>query len=195
LLGPAIELWPGRLAGAYALRNLSLFARFQFGVNHQKVTKENMDVGATTFSGAMEVSVRQKWIFGEIVGTELSAGYVRDQVEFNAANDMVLLQVPSADYHSIRVGARVSLAKPIEPYLSIENRIVLSGGNLESRAAGTKESGYALAAGVAGHFGPLAARVEGSLAQYSWDFDVTSGMPPSATDKLYGVLFVVGYQY
>lgn len=202
VLGPAVELWPGRLAGVHLLRNTSLFGRLQFGLKHQKVTRDNMgtveDVGAETFSGAMEISVRQKWIFGEVVGVEASAGYVRDQLEFNAVNDMALMQVPSADYRSIRIGARVSLARPIEPYLSAENRVVLSGGELAKRADNASASGYALAAGVNAKLGPVGLRAEGSVAKYSWTYTSDSGTPPvanGASDRLFVLMFVLGYQY
>ncbi len=202
VLGPAVELWPGRLAGVHLLRNTSLFGRLQFGLKHQKVTRDNMgtveDVGAETFSGAMEISLRQKWIFGELVGLEASAGYVRDQLEFNAINDTALMQVPSADYRSIRLGARVSLARPIEPYLSVENRVVLSGGELEKRADNASASGYAVAAGVNTKVGPMGVRVEGSIAKYSWTYTSDSATPPvaaGASDRLFGLMFVLGYQY
>jgi hypothetical protein len=202
VLGPAVELWPGRLAGVHLLRNTSLFARVQFGLKHQEVTREDMGmvvpVGAETLSGAIEVSLRQKWIFGELVGIEASAGYVRDQLTFNADNAMALMQVPSADYKSIRLGARVSIARPIEPYLSIENRVVLSGGELSKRADNADASGYALAAGVNANLGPLGVRVEGSLAKYSWTYTSDDATPPpadGASDKLFGLMFIVGYQY
>lgn len=201
LLGPAVELWPGRLAGVHVLRNLSLFARLQFALTHQKVTRQNNgmleDVGAETFWGALELSLRQKWVFGGVLGVEASVGYARDQLEFNAINDTVLMQVPSADYKTVRIGARVSIAKPVEPYLSAENRIVLSGGNLATRADGAETSGYRLAAGLVTKLGPLGARVEGALGKYSWTFTDTSGAgtPNGASDKLFAISFQLGYQY
>lgn len=202
LLGPAVELWPGRMAGVHLLRGLSLFGTVQFSVTHQKVTRDNMgtpeDVGAETFWGALELSLRHKWIFGDLVGVEASGGYVRDQVQFNAINDTVLMQVPSADYRSIRLGARVSLARPIEPYLSIENRVVLSGGDLANRADNATTSGYALAGGINAAFGPLGVRAEASLANYSWKYSSNSATPPiasGATDRLIAIMLLVGYQY
>jgi hypothetical protein len=202
VVGPAVELWPGRMAGVHLLRGLSLFARVQFAVTHPKVTRDNMgtveEVGAETFWGGLEVSLRHKWIFGDLVGVEASMGYVRDQVEFNAINDTILMQVPSADYRSIRIGARVSLARPIEPYLSIENRVVLSGGELENRADNATTSGYALAGGINAKLGPLGVRAEASLAKYSWTYTSNSSTPPAAdgaSDKLIAIMFVVGYQY
>jgi hypothetical protein len=92
----------------------------------------------------------------------------------------------------------VSIARPIEPYLSFENRIVLSGGELEKRAENAKASGYALAAGVNAKLGPLGARVEASLAQYSWEYSSDSGTAPAAdgaSDRLIAILILLGYQY
>src|SRR6185503_7986915 len=36
LLGPAVEVWPGRLLGVKQLRGLSVFARYQFSVVGQE---------------------------------------------------------------------------------------------------------------------------------------------------------------
>jgi len=202
LVGPAVELWPGRMAGMQLLRGLSLFARLQFAVVHQKVTRDNMgtpeDVGAETFWGAFEVSLRHKWVFGDLVGVEANAGFIRDQVAFNAINQTTLAMVPSADYRSIRIGARVSLARPIEPYVSVENRVVLSGGELEKRADNAEVSGYALAGGVNAAFGPVAVRAEASVTKYNWKYSSNSATPPIASgadDRLIAIKFLVGYQY
>lgn len=202
VLGPAVELWPGRMLGVHVLRGLSLFGRVQFSLGHQKVTRNNMgtveDVGAETFWGALEVSLRNKWTFGDLVGVEASAGYVRDQVEFNAINSTVLMQVPSADYRSIRLGVRASVVGTVEPYVSAENRVVLSGGELANRADRAETSGFRLAAGALTKLGPLGARVEGSYAKYSWTFASDTATPPpapGASDKLFYISFVLGYQY
>jgi hypothetical protein len=108
----------------------------------------------------------------------------------------VLMQVPSADYRSLRLGVRASVVGKIEPYLAAEGRIVLSGGNLGTRADSASASGYKFAGGLATKLGPLAARAEASATQYTWTFDnVTTTLPPGATDKIFWISFVVGYQY
>jgi hypothetical protein len=200
VIGPAVALWPGRLLGVHLLRNLSLFGRAQFSVNHQTVTRQmngmTVAVGAETVWGASELSLRNRWTFSTI-GLEAGVGFVRDQVGF-AANDAVLMQVPSADYRSIRIGVRASLVGSVEPYVSAENRIVLSGGQLADRADNADASGYRFAAGLATTLGPFGARAEGSYAQYSWTFSNVGTAPPpapAATDKIFWISFVLGYQY
>lgn len=199
LLGPAVELWPGRMLGVDVLRGLSLFARVQFGLASQDVRRVNNseEVGASTLWGAIEVSLRHKWVFAERLGVEVSGGFARDQVEFNAVSQSALMEVPSADYRSVRLGARASLVGSIEPFVAAENRFVLSGGNLATRADNAETSGYRLAAGLATKLGPLGARVEGSYTQYTWAFDNLATLPAvqSASDKLFFIAFVLGYQY
>ncbi len=187
VLGPAVEVWPGRLLGVTPLRGLSLFARVQFGINSQKVTRENMgtvtDVGASTLWGAIEVSVRQKFIVGGSFGAEVSAGFVRDQVEFNADNQTAFDMVPSADYKSIRIGARLSYVAKFEPYLGGEYRSVMSSGDLGARADQSTTSGYAMRAGVRTRFGSIGARAEFSYAKYTWQFESSGAMPvPQGAD-------------
>jgi hypothetical protein len=201
LLGPAIELWPGRMLGVNALRGLSLFGRFQFAVTHQQVTRESMgivtDVGAATFYGALEVSLRQKWVFGSI-GLEASAGYIRDQVEFSADNSTVLDMVPSADYKSLRIGGRISYVAAFEPYVAAENRIVLDGGELATRADRADASGYGVSFGVRTKLGPLGARAQFAYSKYSWTFSNTTTAavaPPGASDTIMWLSFLVGYDY
>ncbi len=201
VLGPAVELWPGRMLGVKPLRGLSLFARFQFAVTHQQVTRESMgmvtDVGASTFWGALEVSLRQKWVFGSI-GLEVSGGYVRDQLEFSADNATVLDMVPSADYKSLRIGGKVSYVAAFEPYIAAENRIVLDGGELANRADSADASGYGFKLGVRTKLGPVGARAEFAYAKYSWTFSNTStttAPPPGATDTIMWLSILAGYDY
>ncbi len=201
LLGPAVELWPGRMLGVKPLRGLSLFGRFQFAITHQQVTRESMgmvtDVGAATFYGALEVSLRQKWMLGSL-GLEVSTGYIRDQVEFSADNATVLDMVPSADYKSLRIGGRISYVAAIEPFISAENRIVLDGGELASRADKADASGFGVAVGARTKLGPLGARVQFAYAKYSWTFSNTTSTatpPPGATDTIMWLSFLVGYDY
>jgi len=195
ILGPAVELWPGRFAGIRALRGLSLFARVQFAATHQKVTRETngMAVGAETLWGGLEVSLRQTWHFGAF-GVQGNEGFMRDQVQFNADTVSALAMVPSADYKALRIGARVSYALGrVEPYVGAENRIVFSGGELEKRGNGAKATGYRAAIGAMTKLGPLGARVELSLGKYSWSYSGTG--PSGARDKITYLSFLLGYQY
>lgn len=198
VIGPAVELWPGRLVGSHFLRGLSVYARVQFGVNAQEVTRTNNgmieNVGAQTLWGAIEASVRHKWVFADVFGLEASGGFIRDQAEFNATSQSVLDMVPSADYKSIRIGARLSYVAKFEPYLLGENRVVLDGGELANRGDSAKPSGFRVAAGLKTMFGPIAARAEFSYAGYTWTYANNSGSsPPGASDTIMWLGFSLGY--
>ena len=60
-------------------------------------------------------------------------------------------------------------------------------------------TGYKVAAGLAAKLGPIGGRFEGSMSSYTWKFrnDNTPSPPPApgATDKIYWISFVLGYQY
>jgi hypothetical protein len=105
--------------------------------------------------------------------------------------------VPSADYRSLRIGARVSYALgKVEPYVGAENRVVFSGGDLANRGDSSDTSGYRAGLGARAKLGPLGARVELSYGKYTWTYSnsVTTG-PSGATDKITYLSFLVGYDY
>jgi hypothetical protein len=200
MAGPMIELWPAELFHLHHLRGLSLFGRIEFGLNHQAVVDQmNQPIGPSTFWGSFEASVRYKWVIHDLVGIEANVGYTRDQLQFNAASTAQLSMLPVADYRSIEVGGRATLVLGgFEPYLSFENRIVLSGGELETRFLTASASGVRGAIGFAARLGPLAARVEGSALQYHWTFtsDGTSNaMIDGATDRILMVSVLLGLTY
>jgi hypothetical protein len=152
-----------------------------------------MSVGADTLWGGIEVSVRQTWHFGAL-GVQASGGFVRDQVQFNADTVSALMAVPSADYKSLRVGARLSyLVGRVEPYVSVEDRVVFSGGELAKRGDSAKTSGYRAGIGARVAFGHIGARAEASYGKYSWTY--TGSGPSGATDKITYLSFLVDYAY
>lgn len=201
VLGPAIEVWPGRLLGVAPLRGLSLFAKVQFGVSPQQVTRETngqvTDVGASTVTGAIEVSLRQKFVIGGGFGIEASAGFNRDQLQFNADNQTALDMVPAADYRSLRFGARLSYVATFEPYVGGEYRSVMSGGELATRADQATTSGFAVRAGVKTSFGNIGVRGEFVYSKYTWAFASTGAMPfpRGADDTLMWLGFFAGYGF
>ena len=198
LAGPELELWPAEALHAQHLRGLSLFGRIEFGLNHQQVTNTmNQTVGASTFWGSIEALLRYRWTIADLVGIEVGAGYARDQMQFNSTDAMQLKMLPVADYSSIEIGGRISLALgAVEPYLSYENRLVLSGGDLATRFTSASPSGIRGAVGLAIQAGPLTARVEGSILQYNWSIrDETNGMITGAIDRVIEVTTMVGLKY
>ena len=196
--GPAIELWPAELLHSTHLRGLSLFLRAEFKVNSLDV-KDGMTGAtlATTSWNSFEASLRQRWQT-DAFGVEVSGGYVRDMIQYDG-DEASLMMLPSADYQSIRIGARAYLRSGhLEPYLAAETRLVLAGGSLQDNFRNASATGLRGAAGVEATFGAIFTRVEGSYLQYSWTYptDVTPPQPATgASDKIFGFSISAGYQY
>jgi hypothetical protein len=201
LVGPYVEIWPATLLGLGALRGLAVIGRYGYGVNPQIVLrKDNTATSATTFWQVIEASARYRWTLGGKGTFEVGGGWVRDQYQFNGEEDDLAL-VPDADYQSVRLGVRGSvLVGPMfEPYIGVENRIVLSGGALEQRFdAGATANGLRAILGFGLKLGPLAGRVEGSLTQYTWTFKNDGTKMYSAdggTDSIKYVSAFLGYAF
>ena len=109
--------------------------------------------------------------------------------------------MPDADYRSIRIGVRGSLlVGSIEPYLAIENRIVMSGGKvIEDRfSLGASATGLRGALGFAARLGSFAARLEGSLTRYAWTFKFNTMdefKADGASDSIIMISAALGYEY
>ena len=198
LLGPAVEVWPGRLLGVKQLRGLSVFARYQFSVVGQEVTDADDKLIAVSKWSSLELSVRERLQFGSI-GVEFGGGYVKDRFHFDA-NQMNFDSMPEIDYQAVRIGGKLLYsAGSVEPYIGGEFRIVMSGGEIDNRFAVANATAVRGALGLAAKFGSIAARLEGSLMNYSWAFD-NQGMASdwnaqSASDSIMGVSFVLGYSF
>lgn len=200
IAGPAIELWPAELLRLGHLRGLSLFVRFQFGLNHQVLSATDamgntMPAGAQTTWSSLEASIRHRWVVADMVAIEASGGFVRDQLGFQTDNETVHQTVPDADYKSIRIGARLALTGTVAPYIAGENRIVLSGGYLATQYMDAKASGLHGAAGLMLHMGALTAKAEAELTSYSWTFSQQDPNADGASDKVFGFAALIGYQY
>jgi len=201
LAGLQLELWPGTLAGVKALRGLALVGRFQYGLNSQTVISDanNSALGAKTFWTSLEVSVRQQFIFVNKIVAEIGVGYTGDQHQFEGL-ETDIAKVPDAYYQSVKIGGRLAvLVGNLEPYLGIENRIVMSAGPLAKRfetTGGADISGFRGALGVGMKLGKLVGRFEGSLTRYSWTI-VDNGMTDTdgATDSIKQVSITFGYAY
>jgi hypothetical protein len=201
MLGPALELWPGRMAGVHVLRGLSLFARFQFPVAGQTVTQQmGNDLMGTvkTKWSSYEVSLRQRWVFGGF-GVEASGGFDDDRYSFDVTYGQDILLMPDTNYQSVRLGGKLAyMSGGVEPYISAENRIVLSGGPVGDRFATAKASGLKATAGLVLEVGKFSARAEGALINYSWDFTYDpsgTSKATGATDSIKLISMLVGYSY
>lgn len=198
LVGPVVELWPFTLAGVRALRGLSLLVRFGYGVNSQAVKQSMMTTSAKTFWRAFEASVRHRWNFSSF-GLEVSGGFARDQYQFEGMIQDIDL-VPDADYKTVRLGAKAALRLgTFEPYFSIENRIVLSGGTIETRFDNATANGVRAVLGAEAKLGAVSLRLEGALNYYVWTFEYQSSMDTfradGGTDSVKFITAAVGYAY
>jgi len=201
LAGPIVELWPTTLLGLKVLPGLALYGRFEFGVNSQAVTflGSGMPTSLSTAWRSLEISLHQRWTIANAGTIQVGAGYTDDRYQFNGRPDDVAI-VPDATYKAVRIGGRASLRfGAIEPYVTIENRLVLSGGAMDKRyTLGTSVNGIRGTLGAAIHLGHIEVRLEGGLVRYSWVFkpdtsDVTQAS--GGTDVIESATFSLGYAY
>jgi len=199
MLGPAAELWPMILMGGHHLRGLSLFGKVEFGLNHQPVLDTaNAPVGPTTFWGNIEAGVRHRWHVGEESSVALEGGFVRDQLQFMSTSKADLLKVPYADYRSIKLGVRAStMVGSLEPFIELEGRIILSGGDLGDRFMSHDITGGHAAVGASLSAGPVYVRAQAAITIYSWALTNSGSSQPGGTadgasDRIEVLSFVVG---
>jgi PEGA domain len=197
MLGPAVELWPTVLAGSSHLQGLSLFGKFEFGLNHQAVLDTaNMPVGPTTFWGNIEVDLRHRWSVGDASSVAIEGGFVRDQLQFNAATKEDLQKVPVTDYKSVKLGVQAATTMgPFQPFVEVEGRIPFSGGDLQTRFASHDISGYHAALGFTVGGSTVFLRAQAAITYYSWTFTNSSTTGPTAdgaTDKIEVISVVLG---
>jgi hypothetical protein len=202
MAGPAVELFPMRLLGTSRFRGLSLFVRAEFGLHPQQLTYKMMPLygTVTTFWASYEASARYRWMIGTGFAVEASGGYARDQMQFNATDARDVDSLPDAIYQSLRLGGKASLLTgKTELYLTAENRIVFSGGALESRFDTAKASGLRAGLGAITKFGPILVRVEAALMHYSWTFTYDgandTAQASGATDSVRLISMLAGYVY
>jgi PEGA domain len=209
LTGGVIELWPATLLHLGMLPGLSLYGRFQIGVNPQRVTMQSRTGPpvATSLSTAwrsLEISLRQRWTIANTGTFEVGVGYVDDRYQFDTDNPFdgpaEQKTVPDVAYQAVRIGGRGSLLiGPLEPYVAAENRLVLAGGALANRyTLGTSVNGVRGALGAALHFGHFDIRAEGSVSLYSWTFRHDVADPDyaeSGSDAIEQIGLSIGYVY
>ncbi len=197
LAGPAVELWPGRMAGVKLLRGFSLFGRAQFSFVPQTINGNGLAGPVTSSWTSFEGSLRQRWQFSS-VSIEASAGYVQDGFAFTAMLED-LNKMPITTYRSLRIGGRLGyVSGSVEPYVSAENRYVFGGGELAQRFDRSSAYGLRASAGLGLKLGSIAARIEGALLSYTWSFEAGTGamwQATGASDTLYTGSAVIGYSY
>ncbi|HEX3764818.1 MAG TPA: PEGA domain-containing protein [Kofleriaceae bacterium] len=209
LTGATVDVWPTTLLHLGVLPGFALHGRFQIGVNPQRITQKNAMTGATTPTSlstswrSLEISARQRWTIASAWTLEVGAGYTDDRYQFSSDHpipgEAPPPAVPDAAYKAVRIGGRASLLLGgLEPYISAENRLVLSGGALANRyTLGTSVNGVLAALGAVVHLGQFEIRGEASLAHYGWTFRPDMGDPQAdgASDLIERLGLSVGYVY
>lgn len=210
LTGATIELWPAALLHLGALPGLSLYGRFQIGVNPQPVAVRDSVTGKTTPTAlttswrSWEISLRHRWTIASAWTLEVGAGYTTDRYQFTTDGSMdgdaQRAMVPDAAYKAVRIGGRASLLLGrFEPFVAAENRLVVSGGMMEQRyKVSTSVNGVQGALGAVVHLGRFEVRVDASLIHYGWSFryDTTDDdKADGGRDLIERIGLGVGYVY
>jgi hypothetical protein len=204
LTGATMELWPTTLAGIDVLPGLSLYGRFEYGMTPRDVivtdslTHNSMKTSLTTAWQSFEISVHHRWTIADAGTIEVGTGYVDDRYRFNGKPEEIAI-VPDAAYKAVRIGGRASLLfGPVEPYITIENRIVVQGGAMDKRyKLGASVFGVRGSVGSVAHVGHFVVRLEGGATLYSWTFrsDGTEAtQAQGGNDVIESVMLAVGYQ-
>ena len=209
LTGAIVELWPATLLHLGFLPGLELYGRFEIGVNPQPVTFRDAtgmvkDTSLSTSWRSLEISLRQRFPIANTAALEIGAGYADDRYRFTYGEPifgpMEHAAVPDASYKAVRIGARAGLlAGRFEPYLAVDNRIVISGGDVGTRySLGASAAGYHGALGTRVHLGHFEVRVEGGVTLYSWTLRADStaaDQADGASDVIEQIGISVGYAY
>ncbi len=210
LTGASVELWPTALLFPGTLPGLSLYGRFQIGVNPQPVTVRDSVTGEmkptslTTSWRSWEISLRHRWTIAGAGTIEVGAGYTSDRYQFTTDGSMdgdaQRATVPDAAYKAVRIGGRASLRfGRFEPYIAAENRLVVSGGMMEHRyKLNTSVNGVQGALGAVIHLGHFEVRADASVTDYSWAFRYELSDDDKAdggSDLIERIGFSIGYVY
>jgi hypothetical protein len=165
--GLELELWP--LANAAHLGGLSLLARYARTLVAQPVMGGS---SAKSSWDSLEVTLRHRWTPGDTLVLEAGGGFVRDKFGFDG-DPADVANTPDITYGALRIGGRVAFRLGgFEPYLSAENRIVVSRGDFGNRFKSTTTvDGYRAALGATAKLGPLDGRIEGAIVHYGWKFE------------------------
>jgi hypothetical protein len=203
LIGIAIDFHPFRLTGVRPLHPFAIVTSVGKGFSQLvEAAPAAMLDDPSTFWWRYQVGVRYRFSLSSI-RLDVEGGYANYYYRFNGRQSDVD-KLPDATYETIRVGLRLGARiGSVTPFVGAENRIVLSGGELESRyvdnVATADTTGYAVRGGLEFPLwkGRLAARIEGHFGKFNWKFAdqlmSSEYQADGATDLLYGVSTVLGY--
>jgi hypothetical protein len=202
LLGVAIEINPFRITSVRAFHPLAIVLAGGFGIPQKVESNGELGSNLTTFWQRLQAGLRYRFGLGAI-DLDLEAGYAGYIYRFSGDTGDID-RVPDASYQTIRFGGRLGVrvaGGALAPYVGGENRVVMSGGALETRymSGGSDTQGYSFRAGFELKLwnGKLLSRLEGTYSKFDWTFKNATGMyvATGGTDLLYGLSMVIGYAY
>ncbi len=153
---------------------------------------------------AQHAGVRGRVYAGEQLAADVDVGWMHLLYTFRDENNLPVDEVPDVDYHMLRIGARVVFQQPdpvpMDAWLGVDQKLVLSAGPLEDRFRAADVDGIGLRGGLAAYFldRHLEGRVEGNLTRFGWTFQSEDGDAFDAdggSDLLYGITISVGGAY
>ena len=154
------------------------------------------------FWRSQHAGLRARAIDHARVALDIDAEWMHTIYEFRDENGALVADTPDVDYHVARIGVRVlgKIARPLDVWLGVDNRVVISGGALEERFRGAEVDGVAVRAGFAAFAlsRHLEGRIEAAYARFGWTFQPEVGdtyVADGGSDTLYGVTITVGGQY
>lgn len=167
------------------------------------ITVRGMGETIAGYWRTQHAGVRGRVYAAKQLAADLDLGWMHLLYTFRDENNLPVDEVPDVDYHVLRIGGRVvyhHAPQPIDAWLGLDQKIVLSGGPLEDRFRAADVNGFGVRAGVAAWFldRHLEGRVEGNLTRFGWTFQSEDGDAFDAdggSDLLYGVTLSVGGAY
>lgn len=191
-----VELAPWRWsAQARPLWPLTLVVGGGYAAADRVVSGSNQ---TDQFWRTTEVGLRYRYRLHRHVSLGADAGWARLLWAFRGDQEEAL---PDADYQTVRLGLRgEGHVGPFTAWLTLDNRVVASGGSWPDRFRAADADGLGLRSGLAARLwrGRLEAGLEYALTSFGWSFQFETGdtyRARGATDRFDSLRVWVGGAY